>query len=183
VLDVVCGETVVVVAVPPELTEFPELVVTVGLAVTWVDVFVVFPAMTTFDVFVPVPALVVMAVLVPAPANSYTSSALFRVVTGDTMVPPVRIAPSDARPPIMLPAPSSDIIEKIRATRLPRREEMSISSRLPLIEADTSLCSSTKRLPPPCPGIPVSVPQEARNMVPASVVVNKSDRLIRGVPQ
>ena len=63
------------------------------------------------------------------------------------------------RPPFKLPPPSSATISNITATRLPRRGETSMSLSDERIAAETRRCSVAKRLPPPCEGIPVSVPQ------------------------
>lgn len=63
------------------------------------------------------------------------------------------------RPPFNVPPPSSAIISKTTATFLPRKGVRSISFNEERILAETRRCSVANRLPPPCEGMPVIVPQ------------------------
>lgn len=39
------------------------------------------------------------------------------------------------------------------------------------MEADTSFCSTAKRLPPPCPGIPISVHDDVLSVSAAAAMI------------
>lgn len=81
------------------------------------------------------------------------------VVTGLMTEPTLKSRLGDQRPPLKLPAPSSAIRSKISAARLPCKALTSRSIKAERMLAETKRCSVAKRLPPPCAGIPVSVPQ------------------------
>lgn len=77
------------------------------------------------------------------------STELVVELDGTVTCPWVKIAVIEARPPTMLPAPSSAISPKIIATSLPLSDDTSISLTDILIADDTKRCSSENRLPPP----------------------------------
>ena len=81
------------------------------------------------------------------------------VVTGLMAEPTLKSRLGDQRPPLKLPAPSSAIRSKTSATRLPCKALTSRSIKAERMLAETNRCSVAKRLPPPCAGMPVSVPQ------------------------
>ena len=59
----------------------------------------------------------------------------------------------------MLPEPWSPIIAINTATFLPFKADKSIFFTAAREEAEINSCSTAKRLPPPCAGMPVKVPQ------------------------
>lgn len=81
------------------------------------------------------------------------------VVTGLMAEPTLSNKLGDHRPPLKLPAPSSAIRSKISAARLPCKALTSRSIKAERMLAETKRCSVAKRLPPPCAGMPVRVPQ------------------------
>ena len=81
------------------------------------------------------------------------------VVTGLMAEPTLKSRLGDHRPPLKLPAPSSAIRSKTSAARLPCKALTSKSIKAERMLADTKRCSVAKRLPPPCAGMPVRVPQ------------------------
>ena len=81
------------------------------------------------------------------------------VVTGLMAEPTLKSRLGDHRPPLKLPAPSSAIRSKTSAARLPCKALTSRSIKAERMLAETKRCSVAKRLPPPCAGMPVRVPQ------------------------
>jgi hypothetical protein len=58
-----------------------------------------------------------------------------------------------------------------KAARLPFKEVTSMSFKAARILAETNRCSVAKRLPPPCAGIPVNVPQPVRDILTKTTAI------------